>query len=57
MAPDRFLREMRLARRRAETTTKAYAAGLSLFLRWCGNTERDWRTAARDMGLFMLWLR
>ncbi|MFF1392569.1 site-specific integrase [Streptomyces sp. NPDC058287] len=56
-APDRFLREMRLARRRAETTTKAYAEGLSLFLRWCGNTERDWRTAARDMGLFMLWLR
>lgn len=54
---DRFLREVRLARGRAETTTKAYAEGLSLFLRWCDRTGRDWRTAARDMGLFMLWLR
>jgi hypothetical protein len=56
-APDRFLREMRPARGRAETTTKAYAEGLSLFLRWCDRTGRDWRTAARDMGLFMFWLR
>ncbi|MFE0436850.1 tyrosine-type recombinase/integrase [Streptomyces nigra] len=56
-APDRFLRETRLARERAETTTKAYAEGLSLFMRWCDRTGRDRRTAARDMGLFMLWLR
>jgi integrase/recombinase XerD len=55
--PDRFLRELRVGRSRAETTTKAYAEGLSLFLRWCSATGRDWRTAARDMGLFMLWLR
>ncbi|MDQ1033356.1 integrase/recombinase XerD [Streptomyces umbrinus] len=55
-APDRFLSETRLARGRAETTTKAYAEGLSLFLRWCDRTGRDWRTAARDMGLFMIWL-
>jgi integrase/recombinase XerD len=54
---DRFLRELRLARGRAESTTKAYAEGLALFLRWCGRTGRDWRTAAEDMGLFMLWLR
>ncbi|MET7303874.1 tyrosine-type recombinase/integrase [Embleya sp. NPDC005575] len=54
---DRFLRELRLARGRAETTTKAYAEGLSLFLDWCAATGRDWRTAARDMGLFIVWLR
>ncbi|MFZ4302657.1 tyrosine-type recombinase/integrase [Streptomyces cinereoruber] len=54
---DRFLRELRLARGRAETTTKAYAEGVSLFLRWCTRTGRDWRTAVRDMGLFVLWLR
>ncbi|GGR62418.1 hypothetical protein GCM10010251_94000 [Streptomyces aurantiogriseus] len=46
-APDRFLREMRLARGRA-ATTKAYAEGVSLYLRWCDRTGRDWRTAARD---------
>jgi integrase/recombinase XerD len=54
---DRFLREARLARGQAETTTKAYAEGVSLFLRWCLSTGRDWKTAARDMGLFMLWLK
>ncbi|MFE7244429.1 tyrosine-type recombinase/integrase [Streptomyces sp. NPDC057580] len=54
---DRFLREVRLARGRAETTTKAYAEAVTLFLRWCASTGRDWPTAARDMGLFMLWLR
>ncbi|MFE2159100.1 tyrosine-type recombinase/integrase [Streptomyces lydicus] len=54
---DRFLREVRLARGKAETTTKAYAEGISLFLRWSLSTRRDWRTGARDMGLFMLWLR
>ncbi|WP_310729428.1 site-specific integrase [Streptomyces sp. N2A] len=54
---DRFLRELRLARGRAESTTKAYAEGLVLFLRWCERTGRDWRTAAEEMGSFMLWLR
>ncbi|MFB7648057.1 tyrosine-type recombinase/integrase [Streptomyces sp. NPDC056084] len=55
--PDSFLREIRLARGRAESTTKAYAEGVSLFLRWCLRTGREWTTAARDMGLFILWLR
>lgn len=54
---DRFLREFRLARGRAELTTKAYAEGVVLFLRWCAGTGRDWRTAAREMGLFIHWLR
>lgn len=54
---DRFLRELRLGRDRAESTTKAHAGGVALFLRWCATTGRDWRTAARDIGLFMLWLK
>ncbi|MFF7174812.1 hypothetical protein [Streptomyces pseudovenezuelae] len=54
---DRFLRELRLARGRAETTTKAYAEAVVLFLVWCATTGREWRTAARDVGLFMLWLK
>ncbi|MFC7308945.1 tyrosine-type recombinase/integrase [Streptomyces monticola] len=54
---DRFLREVRLARGRAESTTKAYAHAIVLLLLWCTITGRDWRTAARDMGLFILWLR
>lgn len=54
---DQFLRELRLSRGRAETTTKAYAEGTALFLRWCLITGRDWRTAAREFGLFMLWLK
>src|SRR3712207_2497723 len=54
---DRFLRELRFGRDRAESTTKAYAGGVALFLRWSGRTGRDWRTAATDMGLFIIWLR
>ncbi|MGI8312959.1 site-specific integrase [Saccharopolyspora hattusasensis] len=54
---DRFLRELRFGRDRAESTTKAYAGGVALFARWCAKTGRDWRTAAADMGLFMTWLK
>ncbi|MEU4420993.1 tyrosine-type recombinase/integrase [Actinoplanes sp. NPDC024001] len=54
---DRFLRELRFGRDRAESTTKAYAQSISLYLRWCRRTGRDWRTAADDMGLFMTWLK
>lgn len=54
---DLFLRELRLARGRAELTTKAYAEGVVLYLRWCRVTGRDWRTAAEHLGLFVLWLR
>ncbi|MBP2047627.1 hypothetical protein J2Z21_000549 [Streptomyces griseochromogenes] len=28
-----------------------------LYLRWCLRTGRDWRVAATDMGLFMVWLK
>ncbi|MEV0131433.1 tyrosine-type recombinase/integrase [Dactylosporangium sp. NPDC050688] len=54
---DGFLRELRFGRDRAEATTKSYAGGVALFLRWCRGTGRDWRVAAQDMGLFITWLR
>ncbi|MFC9756215.1 hypothetical protein [Streptomyces sp. NPDC056921] len=28
---------------------------MTLFLRWCAGTGRDWPTAARDMGLWLRW--
>jgi integrase/recombinase XerD len=54
---DRYLRELRFGRDRAESTTKAYAESVSLFLRWSLSTGRDWSTAARDLGLFIVWLK
>lgn len=54
---DRFLRNARFGRDRAESTTKAYAGSLALYFRWCEHTARDWRTAADDFGLFMVWLK
>lgn len=54
---DRYLRELRFGRDRAESTTKAYAGGIALFLRWCLATGRDWREAADSIGLFMTWLK
>ncbi|MEV4371874.1 hypothetical protein AB0J71_32720 [Nonomuraea sp. NPDC049637] len=54
---DQFLRETRFGRDRAESTTEAYARAIALFLRWCVRTGRDWRTAAAELGLFMVWLK
>ena len=54
---DRYLRELRFGRDRAESTTKSYAGGVALFLRWCEATGRDWREAAGSIGLFMTWLK
>ncbi|MGW0664556.1 tyrosine-type recombinase/integrase [Streptodolium elevatio] len=56
-AADRFLRHVRFGQDRAESTTKAYAGAVVLYLRWCRCTGRDWRVAAADMGLFMVWLK
>ena len=53
---DRFLREERFGRDRAELTTKAHAGAVVLYLRWCARTGRDWRTAAAEFGLFVTWL-
>lgn len=54
---DRYLRELRFGRDRAESTTKAYAQSIALFLRWCDRTGRQWPAAARDIGLFIVWLK
>ncbi|MEJ1937427.1 hypothetical protein WDZ92_45110, partial [Nostoc sp. NIES-2111] len=55
-AVDRYLRHLRLGRDRAESTTKAYAGSLALFLWWGGRTVRDLRLAAGAVSSFMLWL-
>ncbi|MGW2681396.1 tyrosine-type recombinase/integrase [Streptomyces sp. NPDC001436] len=55
--PDRWGRYQRFGRSRAELTTKTNAGGAALYLRWCGATGRDWREAARDLGLFIVWLK
>lgn len=54
---DRWLRNLRFGRDRAELTTKSYAGGVALYLRWCQSTHREWTAAGRDLGLFMVWLK
>jgi integrase/recombinase XerD len=33
------------------------AESLTLYLRWCERSERDWRTAVERMGAFVTWLK
>lgn len=54
---DQWLRFLRFGRSRSELTTKTYAGGVALYLRWCRSTGREWSVAARDLGLFMVWLK
>jgi site-specific recombinase XerD len=53
---DAFLRHVRFGRDGAESTTRAYAGAIALFLRWCARTGRDWQTGAAQLGAFMTWL-
>jgi integrase/recombinase XerD len=53
---DEFLRYQRFGRDGAESTTKAYAHAIALFLRWCALTGRDWQVGVEWFGLFMTWL-
>jgi len=53
---DEFLRYQRFGRDGAESTTKAYAHAIALFLRWCAQTGRDWQVGVEWFGLFMTWL-
>ena len=53
---DAFLRQQRFGRDGAESTTKAYAHALALFLRWCARIGRDWQGGVERLGLFMTWL-
>jgi integrase/recombinase XerD len=54
---DEYLQHLRLGRDAAESTTKSYAEALALYLRWCEQASRDWRTAAGRLGGFITWLR
>ena len=54
---DAFLRDVRFGRDRSESTTRAYAGGIALFLRWCARTGRHWHDGVGQFGLFITWLR
>lgn len=54
---DAFLRHVRFGRDCSELTTKAYAGGVALFLRWCARTGRQWHAGVEHLGLFITWLR
>lgn len=54
---DEFLRHVRFGRDGSELTTRAYAGGIALYLRWCRRTGRSWQAGAEHLGLFITWLR
>ncbi len=54
---DGFLLHMRLGRDLAESSTKAYAISLALFLDWCEGAGMAWPQAPRALGRFVHWLR
>lgn len=54
---DAFLRHLRLGRDCSELTTRSYAGGIALFLRWCSSTGRHWHVGVEHLGLFITWLR
>ena len=53
---DGFLRHQRFGRDGAESTTKAYAHAIALFLRWCARTGRSWEAGVEQFASFMTWL-
>lgn len=53
---DGFLRHQRFGRDGAESTTKAYAHAIALFLRWCVRTQRSWQSGVERIGVFVTWL-
>ena len=54
---DAFLRQVRFGRDGSELTTRAYAGGVALYLRWCRRTGRSWQAGVEHLGLFITWLR
>ncbi len=52
-----FLRHVRFGRDGSEMTTRSYAGGIALFLRWCDRTSRHWHRGVASLGLFITWLR
>ena len=53
---DGYLRHLRFGRDAAESTTKAYAHSIALFLRWCARSGRSWQAGVEQFALFMTWL-
>jgi integrase/recombinase XerD len=53
---DGYLRHQRFGRDAAESTTKAYAHSIALFLRWCARSGRSWPAGVEQFALFMTWL-
>ncbi len=53
---DAYLRHVRFGRDGSELTTKSYAGGITLFLRWCARTDWHWHAGVEHLGLFMVWL-
>jgi len=53
---DQYLRHLRLGRDAAESTTRAYAHSIVLFLRWCARSGRSWQAGVEQFALFMAWL-
>lgn len=53
---DGFLRHQRFGRDGAESTTKAYAHAIALFLRWCTCSGRSWEAGVEHLGPFITWL-
>jgi integrase/recombinase XerD len=53
---DEYLRHQRFGRDGAESTTKAYAHAIALFLRWCARSGRTWQAGVEQFALFMTWL-
>jgi integrase/recombinase XerD len=54
---DVFLRHVRFGRDGSELTTRSYAGGIALYLRWCARTGREWQAGVEFLGLFVTWLR
>ena len=54
---DAFLRHVRFGRDGSELTTRAYAGGIALFLRWCARSGRHWHAGVEQLGLFITWLQ
>jgi integrase/recombinase XerD len=53
---DEYLRHLRFGRDAAESTTKAYAHSIALFLRWCAGSGWSWQAGVERFALFMTWL-
>jgi integrase len=53
---DAYLRHLRFGRDAAESTTKAYAHSIALFLRWCDRSDQSWQAGVEQFALFMTWL-